>query len=54
MATIDTTGECLYCRDGEERKLYSFTRATYHAGDVIPETEFVCLNCYNWLTKAEN
>jgi hypothetical protein len=45
-------GECMYCRDGVQQRLYSFDSSYVHAGDVIPEKEYVCRSCYNWKDKS--
>lgn len=49
VGDVTTHGECYYCRDGERVRLYRYVRATIHAGDIIPDEEYVCRSCYNWL-----
>lgn len=53
VSDATTHGECYYCRDGERVRLYRYVRTMIHAGDVVPDDEYVCRLCYNWLLTSE-
>jgi hypothetical protein len=42
-------GECYYCRDGQHVTLVRYTRGAWHGADFVPDDEWVCQSCYNWL-----
>lgn len=45
-------GECLYCRDGQIVPLYRVVTAVYTGGDFVPDDEWVCRTCEEWLEMS--